>query len=215
MEEDVRYWSLRTIGEIKPNGIYTQLVTLFKDRSWTIRKTTSDVLGTYGEEALMELTGLATETTDSEVRYWVLRSLGKIGSSISLPLLFKALEDSSEAIRDAAQKALANYGTSIVEDLFSLFKSEQRRLLESVSSTFQRMDPDSVVPMLCRALGKYDEHVSYWIRKTLSGFKEAAKPQVIQLLNSKSDEVRKQAILCMGLIGSNHESPIVSFPSKG
>lgn len=208
-EEDVRYWSLRSLGDIKPRGIYPHLVRLFKDRSWTIRKTTSDVLGSYGEDALMELTALATDTADSETRYWVLRSLGKIKSAISLPLLFKALEDPSESIRDAAQKALANYGSEIIDDLFSLFKSEKRRLLESVCNTFQRIGADLMVPRLCKNLGKFDEHVNYWIRKTLLGFKNDARPQLIQLLQSKSEEIRRQAILCLGQMGNQDDSAII------
>lgn len=209
IEEDVRYWALRSIGEIKPAGIYQHLIRLFKDKSWTIRKTTSDVLGTYGEEALMELTALAADSSDHEIRYWVLRSLGKIGSSISLPLLFRALEDESEAIRDAAQKALANYGSEVVDDLFALLKSDKRKLLESVCSTFQRMDKDLILPRLCRNLGKFDEHVSYWIRRTLTGFKSEARIQIVQQLSSKAEEVRRQAILCLGQIGTGDDSQLI------
>ncbi|MGM0600405.1 MAG: HEAT repeat domain-containing protein [Candidatus Rifleibacteriota bacterium] len=209
IEEDVRYWALRCIGIIKPAGIYPELIRLFKDKSWTIRKTTSDVLGNYKDEALMELTALATDSSDPEVRYWVLRSLGKIGSSISLPLLFKALEDPSEAIRDAAEKALANYGTEVIEDLFALLKSDKRKLLESVSNTFQRMDKEVIVPRLCRGLGKYDEHVNFWIRKTLTGFKPEAHDKIVGLLDSKADEVRRQAVLALGQIGNENDSQVV------
>lgn len=214
VEEDVRYWALRAIGEIKPRGINPILVKLFKDRSWTIRKTTSDVVGSYGEEALMELTALATDASDSETRYWVLRALGKIRAGISLPLLFKALEDPSESIRDAAQKALANYGTDVIDDLFALLKSEKRRLLESVCNTFQRLGPDLMIPRLCRNLGKFDEHVNYWIRRALLCFGAVARPQVIQLLQSKSDEIRRQAILCLGLIGKPEDSDIIASHLK-
>lgn len=213
-EEDVRYWALRAIGEIKPKGIYPFLVKLFKDRSWTIRKTTSDVIGSYGEDALMELTALATDASDSETRYWVLRALGKIRSGISLPLLFKALEDPSESIRDAAQKALANYGTDIIDDLFALLKSEKRRLLESVCNTFQRLGPDLMIPRLCRNLGKFDEHVNYWIRKALLCFGATARPHVMQLLQSKSDEIRRQAILCLGQIGRPEDSDAIASHLK-
>lgn len=209
IEEDVRYWALRAIGEIKPRGIYPQLIRLFKDRSWTIRKTTSDVLGGYGEDALMELTALATDTTDSEARYWVLRSLGRIRAGMSLPLLFRALEDPSESIRDAAQKALANYGNEIIDDLFALLKSEKRMLLESVSATFARIGPELMVPRLCRNLGKYDEHINYWIRKSLINFGDQARPQIILLLQSKSEEIRRQAILSLGQIGKHSDSEAI------
>ncbi len=209
-EEDVRYWSLRAIGEIKPKGIYPFLVKLFKDRSWTIRKTTSDVLGGYGEDALMELTALATDATDSETRYWVLRALGKIRAAISLPLLFKALEDPSESIRDAAQKALANYGADIVDDLFALLKSDSRKVLESVCSTFQYLGADIMVPRLCRNLGKFDEHISFWVRRSLAAFGNQVRPHVIKLLQSKSDEIRRQAILCLGQLGNVDDSNAVS-----
>lgn len=204
-EEDVRYWSLRALGQIKPIGIHLHIIKLFKDRSWNIRKTAAEVLANYGEDVLLELTNLATES-DSEIRYWVLQALGKIGAEISLPLLFRALEDPSEAIRDSAQKALAHYGTQIIDDLFALFKSDKRRLLESVVNTFQRMPETIVVPKLCHWLGKYDEHVNYWIRRALGGFGETAGKSVKPLLQSKSNEVRRQALLLLGKIGKVSDS---------
>ncbi|MBU1108422.1 MAG: HEAT repeat domain-containing protein [Candidatus Riflebacteria bacterium] len=209
VEEDVRYWALRAIGEIKPRGIYPHLIKLFKDRSWTIRKTTSDVLGGYGEDALMELTALATDSSDSEARYWVLRSLGRIRAGMSLPLLFRALEDPSESIRDAAQKALGNYGSEIIDDLFALLKSEKRMLLESVCATFKRIGPALMIPKLCRNLGKFDEHVNYWIRRSLLGFANEARPYVVTLLQSKSEEIRRQAILSLGQIGRHSDSDAI------
>ena len=209
VEEDVRYWALRALGDIKPAGIFPEIVKLLRDRSWTIRKTASDVLSTFGEEALMELTNLATEG-DSEVRYWVLQALGRIGSNISLPLLFRGLEDPSEAIRNSAQKALANYGTGILDDLLALLKSDKRRLLESVVQTLRQMPADSVVPRLCHALGKFDEHFSYWIRRVLEGFPTQARKPVIQLLESKANEVRRQAIFVIGQIGRPEDSEIIA-----
>lgn len=208
VEEDVRYWALRALGDIKPAGIFPEIVKLLRDRSWTIRKTASDVLSTFGHEALTELTNLAAEG-DSEVRYWVLQALGKIGSNISLPLLFRGLEDPSEAIRNSAQKALANYGVSILDDLLALFKSDKRRLLESVVQTLRQMPAETVVPRLCHALGKYDEHFSYWIRRVLEGFPVQARKPVVQLLESKANEVRRQAIFVIGQIGRPEDSEII------
>ncbi|OQA05119.1 MAG: putative lyase [bacterium ADurb.Bin374] len=213
VEEDVRYWALRALGDIRPAGIFPEIVKLLRDRSWTIRKTASDVLSTFGSEALVELTNLASEG-DSEVRYWVLQALGKIGSNISLPLLFRALEDPSEAIRNSAQKALANYGTSILDDLLALFKSDKRRLLESVVQTLRQMPAELVVPRLCQALGKYDEHFSYWIRRVLEGFPAQARKPIIQLLESKANEVRRQAILALGQIGRQEDAETVAAHLK-
>ncbi len=204
--EDVRYWSLRALGGIQPLGIFPILMKLFTDKSWTIRKTTSDVIASYGEDSLMDLMAVSADSTDVEVRYWVLRSLGKIRSKISLPLLFEALDDDSEAIMDAAQKALSNYGEEVIDDLFALFKSERRRLLESVCKTFQRMDSNLIVPWLCRNLGRFDEQVSFWVRRTLCGFKNAARSEVLKLLVSNSEEIRRQAVTCIGQLGFEDDS---------
>ncbi len=208
IDEDVRYWSLRSIAEIKPPGLFPILVKLLKDRSWNVRKTTAEALSAYGEDALLELTNLATEG-DSEVRYWVLQALGKIGSQISLPLLFRALEDSSEAIRISAQKALANFGASILDDLIALLKSDKRRLLESVAGTLQLMPPHIALPKLCQSLGKFDEHISYWIRRALAGFGPAGRKAVEPLLESKANEIRRQAIFAFGQVGLPEDAEII------
>ena len=208
VEEDVKYWALRSIGDIRPQGLFPTLEKLLKDHSWNIRRATSEVLGRYGEDALLELTNLATEA-DSEVKYWALQSLGQIGSNISLPLLFRSLEDPSEAIRNSAQKALSNYGTAIIDDLLALLKSDKRRMLESVVSTLQRMPAEIVVPRLCHFLGKYDEHVSYWIRRTLVAFSNPARKALKALLESKSSEIRRQAILALGDVGVAEDAEII------
>ena len=208
-DEDVKYWALRSLGEIRPKNIFPALISRFKDRSWTIRKTTSDVISLYGVDALNELTDIVTGSNDQETRYWIIRSIGKIKSPESLPLLYNLLEDSSESIRDAAQKALANYGTAIIEDMFALLKTDKRRLLESICTTFQQMGADVMVPILCDSLGKYDEHLNYWIRRILVAFRKEAHNRVIKLLESGEDEIRRQAILCIGQIGSESDSPAI------
>jgi HEAT repeat protein len=205
VEEDIKFWALRSIGDLKPAGVFPIVARSLRDRSWNIRKTASEVLAQFGEDALMELTNLATES-DSEVRYWALQSLGTIGSSISLPLLFRSLEDSSEAIRNSSQKALAHFGTAIIDDLLALLKSEKRRMLESVVNTLQRMSPEVVVPKLCHALGKYDEHVSYWIRQALAPFQQHGRRAVKGLLESKSFEIRRQALLALGALGDPEDA---------
>ncbi len=212
--EDMKYWALRALGEIKPKGITPVLIQRFKDISWTIRNTTADVLSLYGEDVLFDLTNLVKESDDLEIRYWIIRSIGKIKSSSSLMLLYELLEDPSESIRDATEKALSNYGTAIIEDLFALLKTDKRRVLESVSSIFQHIGAKTMVPILCEALGKYDEHMNYWIRRVLVAFKNEAHKPVLGLLEHCEDEVRRQAILCVGQIGNQNDAAIIEAHLK-
>lgn len=207
--EDAKYWALRALGEIKPKRIAPALIKLFKDKSWTIRNATADVLSQYGAETLPELTALLKESEDVEIRYWLIRAIGKIQSTDSLMLLYGLLDDPSESIRDSAQKALANYGTPIVDDLFALLKTDKRRMLESICTTFQQMGAAKMVPILCDALGKYDEHLNYWIRRVLASFKKEAHKPVLKLLESSENEVRRQAILSIGQIGNEKDSSYI------
>ncbi|MBI3037676.1 HEAT repeat domain-containing protein, partial [bacterium] len=204
-EEDVRYWVLRSLGKINPSNLLPILVKLLKDKSWNIRKTAAEILGNFGEPVLPDLMNLAQEA-DSEVRFWILQALGKIGSLNSLPILFQALDDISEAIRNSAQKALVNYGPSIVDDLLPLLKSDQRRLLESVSLTLQQMPSNVMVPKLCQLLGKGNDHLNYWLRRTLEGFGRVSHKSVKNLRNSKANEVRRQAVLAFSAIGSSEDA---------
>ncbi len=212
--EDMKYWALRALGEIKPKGITPVLIQRFKDSSWTIRNTTAEVLSQYGEEVLLDLTTLVKESDDLEIRYWIIRTIGKIHSYSSLMLLYGLLEDPSESIRDATQKALSNYGTVIVEDLFALLKTDKRKVLESISAIFQHIGPKTMVPILCDALGKYDEHMNYWIRRVLVSFKNESHQEVLNLLEHSEDEVRRQAILCIGQIGNKKDASVIETHLK-
>ena len=212
--EDMKYWALRALGEIKPKGITPVLIQRFKDNSWTIRNTTAEVLGLYGEEVLLDLTTLVKESDDLEIRYWIIRTIGKIQSQSSLMLLYDLLEDPSESIRNATQKALANYGTTIIDDLFALLKTDKRRVLESISQIFQQIGAKTMVPILCDALGKYDEHMNYWFRRVLVSFKKDAHQSVLNLLENSEEEVRRQAILCIGQIGNPNDSNLIEAHLK-
>jgi HEAT repeat protein len=212
--EDMKYWALRALGEIKPKGIVPVLLQRFKDKSWTIKNTTAEVLSLYGEETLLDLTTIVNESNDLELKYWIIRTIGKIQSPKSLMLLYQLLGDPSESLRDATQKALSNYGLQIVEDLFALLKTDNRRVLESISSIFQQMGAKTMVPVLCEALGKYDEHLNYWIRRVLVTFKKDALQSVLKLLESSEEEVRRQAILCIGQIGTSKEATIIEAHLK-
>lgn len=205
-DEDKKFWSLRALGDIRPEGITPALIAKFKDKSWTIRNTTAEILSLYGEDILPEITTMVAESGDMEVKYWAIRTVGKLHCNKSLMLLYSLLEDPSETIRDAAEKALANYGVSIVDDLFALLKTDKRRVLESVSATFQQIGAEKMIPILCASLGKYDEHLNYWIRRVLVSFKRDAHEAVICLLESEEDEVRRQAILCIGQIGDERDA---------
>ena len=205
--EDTKYWALKALGDIRPDGIIPALIAKFKDSSWTIRNTAAEILSQYGEEVLSELTVMVNESDDMEVKYWAIRTVGKLHCQKSLMLLYSLLDDPSESIRDASEKALANYGTTIVEDLFALLKTDKRRILESVSATFQQIGAEKMVPILCDSLGKYDEHLNYWIRHVLVSFKREAHDPVLQLLDHSEGEVRRQAILCIGQIGNINDSP--------
>ena len=207
--EDMKYWALRALGEIKPKDIAPVLIQRFKDKSWTIRNTTADILSKYGEEMLPDLTTLVKESPDLEIRYWIIRTIGKIQSPDSLMMLYELLEDPSESIRDATQRALANYGMLIIDDLFALMKTDKRRVLESVANIFQQLGPKSMLPILCDSLGKYDDHINYWIRKVLVSFKKESLQPVLLLLESNEDEVRRQSILCIGQIGSKKEATYI------
>ena len=72
--EDMKYWALRALGEIKPKGITPVLMQRLKDKSWTIRNTTSEVLSLYGEDILLDLTTIVKESNDLEIRYWIIRT---------------------------------------------------------------------------------------------------------------------------------------------
>jgi len=104
----VRLAALEVIQGLRSTGSLELLLTLLDDKDERFREKAETILGTYGSEAVLDLSNLYRESVETNRNYAV-RLLGEIGSASALPLLVSALNDSSPKVRREAMDSLRRF----------------------------------------------------------------------------------------------------------
>ncbi len=116
----VRYGSAQALQALRwiPRGESDQAYFFLGKQEW-------DRLVALGEAAVDPLI-IALHDRDSGVRAFAAESLGKVGSGIAIPELYKALSDDDEAVRWQAVRAARNCGIPLIRLPRGLSKRKRR-----------------------------------------------------------------------------------------
>ena len=104
----VRLAALEVIQGLRSTGSLELLLTLLDDKDDRFREKAETILGTYGVEAVIDLSNLYRESAETN-RIYAVRLLGEIGSASALPLLVSALKDSSPKVQLEAMDSLRRF----------------------------------------------------------------------------------------------------------
>ena len=106
---DVRYFACEALGELRePLGIQALLKAL-GDEKWPVRKAASDALVKYGEQVIPHVYQVMNRTTDEDIRFWAIKSLGKLGAKAQ-GILLEALRSGDKQLRYVIAAALGESG---------------------------------------------------------------------------------------------------------
>lgn len=108
---DSRLAAMNVIQGLRSIESIPVLIALLEDPSEGIRTKASGILGTYGSEAAPALIRLYNESGETE-RIKAVRLMGEIGASETLPVLSRALADSSSRVRANARSAMEGFGAA-------------------------------------------------------------------------------------------------------
>ena len=107
---DSRVAALNVMQGLRSSESLMILFQLLADENAEIRANASGILGTYGAEAIPALAKLY-ETSNVSFRIHAIQLMEEVGASAALPVLVKALADSSPEVGQAARTALESFGT--------------------------------------------------------------------------------------------------------
>ncbi len=158
-DKNVRMLAAKALGEARSERAIEHLINALKDKEWPIRNTAAKALENYGPPIVEKITQYTMDHND-DIRIWVRRLIGKLGSSVIDNLLFTLENENDNTIRSAAAISLG-----IVRDA---------KAIDPLINTVLNDTDDWVRRYAAEALGEIGE-------------KEVAGPLVETLLSPNPD----------------------------
>ncbi|NET60824.1 MAG: HEAT repeat domain-containing protein [Symploca sp. SIO2E6] len=143
------------------------------------------------------------EAADLEVRWFASRILGEFDDPlvvISLVELLQSAED--EDLAEMAAQALSNIGSSAITALSSLLLEEESKYL-AVQALAHIRHPETIAPLLTVVNDPLPSIRSTAIEALISFRDRRILPVLLEALQDPAAVVRKQAVIGLGLRGSN------------
>lgn len=191
-DRDIRKFAADILGEIGGKTPASVLIEALRDSDDNVRSAAAEALGKIGgSEVISALISILTETKDDLwLRFSALEALGKIGKGIPLGPIVKLLDD--KLLRKAVFDALGKSGDpGAIPYLISGFKDKGRGSREAAVSNFI---------LTYQALsGEEKARVNEDVKAN------GDAGLLADLLNSPSIQVKKGAVVALGITGSGVE----------
>ncbi len=201
-EKEIRYFVVTALGETEDVRAVPTLIECFKDNFWQIRQKACEMVALMKHAAVPFLEGvLGNESED--IRYWAVRSLGKIGGTAAMRVLLEVKKHPNNRMRLFAIYALAEIGTDeVIDPLVESLGDPSWPVRNSAGNALNAMGKTSMKPLI-KAIGHENDDISFWAQKVLAQFGDKAVQTLIDSLADKSDaNMRKSAIVALGKIGT-------------
>jgi HEAT repeat protein len=217
----IRWLTVEALGNVKSEAALTLLIEALKDPNYRIRCKTVDELSKANSETVV--TALTKVFKDdnfpddelSNIRWWVVRALGEIGSESAVTTLFDALEDSYPSqIRSKALSELRKLGVEIsIDKILQLLEdsdpvvcfntahqvSKMKNLFE-IETEIQARGMDDVIEriLIFKHYEDYGSLVSDTVASLVIGFHGTDRTPLIDGLNNEDWEVCCQCAAALG-----------------
>ena len=213
---EVRCAAANTIGRMRQSGKHwaQQLLPLLQDQHWQVRYAAVCQIGKLqcleGLERLHRM--LANARENETVRAAACRSLTKIGSEQSLPLLLQAYTGVSAPVRLASDRALTQLAKSY--PAWFMAKLQERTLdlalRRYILTIFGRINAGHTVPLLHKLLQDPEQAASLraGILNLLAQLQGSAARSLFYRYLASSDAIlQRGAVVALGRLGDSHALP--------
>ncbi len=196
--EDLKYYGITALGEVREPEAVTLLVNCFRDPSWGIREYASEQLAQMGDYPLSHLSaGINNECDD--VKYWAIKTLARIGNpaAVQLGLCLSSQDRITRmyAIEAAAEVDSEAINAAAVERLNDPDWQIRRKAAEILA----KRGPSAVRRILPR-LDEDNDNYHYWSRHILEQIPGTGLKELMAMVEDGSPELRKKIFLFTGTL---------------
>ena len=266
--EDIQHWSLQILGELGPKGVpailramksnndeirffackalgksrssqgVTALLRGLGDSKWRVRKSASDALIKYGEVIISPLQQVLGVTKDEDIRFWAIKTLGKLGPKAQkfllealrngdkktryviaaalgesgdrrvIKVLIESLADPDWTIRKSATMALAEIGNNAVDMMMEYLKGPNEEVRDGCLRALVKSG-NRGLQRLFDEICKMDDNQRFLIRKSIVKIGSRVVEPLMRLFNLENPEILSFAASALGEIGNPRAVPVL------
>ncbi|MBF0500736.1 MAG: HEAT repeat domain-containing protein [Candidatus Riflebacteria bacterium] len=235
---DVRHFACTALGELREPAGIAPLLKLLGDEKWPVRRAASEGLVQYGEEVIPAIEQVMNRTTDEDIRFWAIKSLGKLGGKAQrillealrtgnkqlryviaaalgesgdrrvIKVLIDSLADPDWTIRKSATQALAEIGENAIDPLIEALKEPNEDVRDGCLLALVRIG-DIAMNKLFDTIAVIDDNQRYLIRKSMVKLGSRVVEALLRLFRAGKPEIMTFCAATLGEIGNPRAVPVL------
>ena len=207
--EELKFYGIQALAEIREKESIVILIDCFRDRSWSVRKFASEQVAVMGNAAISILIDKVASPED-DVKYWCIRTLADMGFVASSAL---------ENLVTSADKDTMQYALSVLEPPLSADLSGALvRCLDDKEASIQKMAADLLIRQglassrfLVSQIFASNVNTSYWAKKILVSLCNQNIDDLIDWLE-EDESVRNKAVNYFSSVTASELPRILNGP---
>lgn len=193
-DDDMRYFSILYLGQIKNSESAKTLTTLLKIPGYPRRKIVS-ILETFPPEPVSGYTVRLLKEKSSDTRFWALKLLSRLDKGRHSKEISGYLKDPFEEVRAAACECLGNSGKREISDALALSLKDESWLVRSAAiKAMSELLGEDCIPKVIGLLQDSSLSVLSALKEVLIRHIKAAMPYIDKIY---SGEDRMAKMVCV------------------
>lgn len=236
--DEIRFFACAAIGNSRvPQGV-TPLLRALGDPKWRVRKSASDALIKYGEPVIAPLQQILKITKDEDIRFWTIKTLGKLGPKAQkfllealrtgdkqtryviaaalgesgdkrvIRVLIESLADPDWTIRKSATMALAEIGDNAIDMMFEYLRGPNEEIRDGCLRALVKAGNESLQKLFDEIVNM-DENHRYLVRRSLVKIGARVVEPLMRLFKLENPDILAFAASALGEIGNPRAVPVL------
>lgn len=236
--DEIRFFACTALGNARiPQGV-TMLLKGLGDERWRVRKAASDALIKYGEAVIAPLQQVLKLTEDEDIRFWAIKTLGKLGPKAQrfllealrngdkqtryviaaalgesgdkrvIRVLIESLADPDWTIRKSATMALAEIGDNAIDMMLEYLRGPNEDIRDGCLRALVKAGNASLQRLFDEIIRMDDNH-RFLIRRSIVKIGSRVVEPLMRLFKLKNPEILAFAASALGEIGNPRAVPVL------
>ena len=236
--EEMRFFACSALGNTPIAQGVTALLRALGDEKWRVRKSASDALVRYGEAVIAPLQQVLKTTEDEDIRFWTIKTLGKLGPKAQkfllealrsgdkktryviaaalgesgdrrvIKVLIESLGDPDWTIRKSATMALAEIGDNAVDMMLEYLRGPNEEIRDGCLRALVRTG-DRGLKRLFDEIVQMDDNQRFLIRKSIVKIGSRVVEPLMRLFKLENPEILAFSASALGEIGNPRAVPVL------